>query len=134
MLEALSRWEKGVFAEDRAFQKYGGIKHPDYGGTRPDLCRVHEGKTEFIEVKYMDLAADCRFSDRLYKTKLQLKNRRKYIPNAALQRLYILCDNPETYGWSNENIMETAKYVFRDIDVLIDIEVIRERANEPPES
>lgn len=134
MLEALSSREKGVFAEDRAFRLYGGMKHPRYGGTIPDLVREHDGKTEVIEVKYMDLDAYTIFADRLYRTKSQLKNRRQFIPKEAIQRVYILCDNPEKFGWSDEEIMETVMYVFNDFDVLVDVEVLRDNANEPPES
>lgn len=134
MYEHLTRFEKGVLAENRAFELYGGIKHPRYGGTIPDLVREYKGKTEFIEVKYMDLAAFSNFAERLYRANLQLKRRRQFIPKEAIQRVYILCDNPEEYGWSDEEIVTTVMRSFEDVDAVVDVEVLRGKANEPSES
>ena len=122
MLETLTRREKGALAEDRAFQIYGGIKHPNLHGTIPDLQR----KDEFIEVKYIDLGGFSRLQDRLCQVYSQLTKRKKFLPKGATQRVYILFDNPEAYGWGDEELMETVSQRLEGIADSVDIEVLRD--------
>lgn len=130
MLETLNRSQKAAFAEARAFQKYGGIRHPNLHGTIPDLLRVHDGKIEFIEVKYIDLAAFSTLNDRLCGLKLQLTKRKKFLPKGATQRVYILFDNPEAYEWGDEVLIETVLQRLEGLDVSVDIDVLRDEEAE----
>lgn len=124
MLETLPRWQRGAIAEDRAFQKYGGIRHPNLHSTIPDLLRVHKGEFEFIEVKYINLDYFCNLQSRLCQIKSQLTKRKKFLPKGATQRLYVLFDNPEILGWVTEELSERVWQAVKDVVDTVEIEVL----------
>lgn len=131
-MDDLTRWEKGRFAEDRAFERYGGIKHPKYASTIPDLERIHEGTIEWIEVKAIDLAADFSFINAMYHLKSQIRKRERVIPKGGNQRAFLLFTNAD--GWEEEEIIEAVRRNLKGINASIDIEIMRGQAHEPPES